>query len=258
MPEDDNTGWLIAPAGRCTTMVVEAFMLAGVLQRSAAAAASQGILLDIARSALEQAGQPTDSVDAVLAEQPHLERLISELSVLEPFGPIERQAVILMCVAVEVCVEDTARAIIEHSADAVQRLFDDGILPRKDSSPERADPYTDRIYRSLERSAKDATRPGRVAERYSMILANLGLQLDLRPQTPDVLAEMNYVRNCLLHRAGIADARAGSQAPALGTVSGQPLLVSRERISDYSTAASDFATALVAAATNSQYVHRRQ
>lgn len=164
----------------------------------------------------------------------------------------------MMWVVVEVSVEDTARAIIARDHSVVRRLVDERIVPRKSAPVEGAEPDPHKIYRALETSAQTTLPKGRVAEQFCMILAHVGLQLDLSLETRDVLAEMNYVRNCLLHRSGIADERALRDAPALAPTPGERLVVSENRIQTYAAAASDFAVALLGAAVGSRYVSDKE
>lgn len=93
-----------------------------------------------------------------------------------------------------------------------------------------------------------------VVEGYVKLLRHLGIQVAISRNEATILSEMNYVRNCFMHRSGIVDERASTEAPGLGLNIGEQIVVSRKRYMDYLQAVSVFASALMGGVVSSVYV----
>ena len=71
--------------------------------------------------------------------------------------------------------------------------------------------------------------------------------------TYDDLAEANAVRNSIVHRGGVIDARAVAEAPRLAPREGTAISVNREELLRYHKAMSDYALALLNGVSHSSY-----
>ena len=85
----------------------------------------------------------------------------------------------------------------------------------------------------------------------------LRVSFTLSSEVTSSLAELNYVRNCLLHRAGITDERASVEAPGLSLRLGAPIKIPSARYLHYFDSVGKFAQALLAGVLSSSYVRTR-
>jgi len=88
---------------------------------------------------------------------------------------------------------------------------------------------------------------------YCHSLSLLGVHVAIAPDATATLAELNYVRNCFLHRGGIVDERAAEEAPCLNVPLGTKIRVGEETSKEYLKAVSDFAQGLLKGAFESRY-----
>ena len=66
-------------------------------------------------------------------------------------------------------------------------------------------------------------------------------------ETVELITEVNTIRNCLLHRGGIADSSVVKQAPRLGLAIGDKIELTSVMMDAYYKAVRDFAVALISA-----------
>ena len=254
IPNSDAINWVIGPAAQCVSLIAEETRIASLLQRAIIALANQGPLLDIARQRLKATNNDVAAIDRLILEQRGgLGQWASEL-MTEDFDSINRHGIIGIWVALEVAVEDTAVLILIKDDSSLKLVADAGIkLPQSLSSP-LTEVDARRVYRRLEsHSRKDRS----VADGYSHLMAILRVSFALPSEVICSLAELNYVRNCLLHRAGITDERASVEAPDLSLELGIPIKVPSARYLHYFDSVSKFAQALLAGVLSSPHVRTR-
>lgn len=253
IPNADAFNWVIGPAGQCVSLVGEETRVASVLQRAIAALAHQGPLLQLARQQLQRAHRPDAQIKRLLAEQVGLGQWAEEL-ITDDYDPINRHGIIGLWVAVEVAVEDTAILILAKEASAAPLVATAGFrMPQTSSVPPSEDDAR-RIYKRLEAHA----RKGRnVADGYRELLAILGVSISISDEATAILSELNYVRNCLLHRAGFADALAATEAPGLDLVVGAPIKIGSKQYMRYFDGVAHFAQALLKGVIASPYVRTK-
>jgi hypothetical protein len=248
IPGADSFNWIIAPAGRCVSLVGEETGIAALIQRAVVALAHQGPLLELARRELATAKASEDGIAALIAEQQPLANAARDLIDVD-FHPINVHGIIGLWVAVEVAVEDTAVLILLNDPTTLTLVEAAGVKTSTDSGPP-ADAAR-RIFHRLERHSR---RDRRVGEAYCHLLAILRISVAMTPEVGDVFSELNYVRNCLLHRAGIADERVKTEAPLLDIAPGAPVKISSARYLRYFDSVRQFAVALLNATVESPYV----
>lgn len=252
IPSSDSLNWVIGPATQCISLIAEETRVASVLQRAIVALSHQGPLLNIAHQRLKETGADLQAIDRLIRKQQSgLDKWAYEL-LAEDFDPINRHGIIGMWVALEVAVEDTAILILTKDRSALRLLEKVGIkLPQSLSLPLNERDARRVIYKRLEtHSRKDRS----VAQAYCYLLSILGISVTLPQDVCDTLAELNYVRNCLLHRAGIIDERSYIEAPALSVSIGIPIKVPSARYIHYFDCVGKFAQALLAGVLSSPYV----
>src|SRR5207249_2873522 len=67
---------------------------------------------------------------------------------------------------------------------------------------------------------------------------------DLQPDTRTILFELQHVRNVIVHRLHLVDARFVKACPKLGYKKGARLMLKDEQVDAYFKASSDYAVAL--------------
>lgn len=227
--------------------------MASLIQRGIIALAHQGPLLDSARRELARTGASEEAIVRLIAEQAPLGKSAKDLMEVD-FHPINAHGIIGLWVAVEVAVEDTAVLILMREPTASALVQAAGMrLPNPTGSMNALD-VARRIYRRLEQYSRDGRR---VAEAYCFLLSILRVPVSIDTDAANVLSELNYVRNCLLHRNGIADDRATTEAPTLGLSPGAQIKIPSSRYLRYFDAARQFAHALLQGTVSSPYVRVR-
>lgn len=254
IPDSDAFNWVIGPATQCVRLIAEENRIASLVQRAIVALSHQGPLLHVMRQRLIEANLDAQAINRLIHEQEAgLGQWANDL-MSQDFEPIIKHGIIGMWVALEVAVEDTAVLVLMKDKTALKLLENAGVkLPLQLSSP-LTEADARRAYRRLETySRKDRS----VASGYSHLLSILGISVSLSPDVVSSLAELNYVRNCFLHRAGITDERSNVEAPALSLALGAQIKVSSKMYLHYYDVVACFAQALLAGVLSSSYVLTR-
>lgn len=194
------------------------------------------------------------AMDRIITEQAGI---VSQAKELMDYGyhPINAHGIIGLWVAVEVAIEDTAVLVLTKDAQAAQEAI--SALKKKPKLAGQAlgEPDARRIFDRLQRQFREGKT---VAEGYRLLLQALKIEMTISDKSANVLSELNYVRNCLLHRGGMADERAALEAPNLGLTLGDSICINGARYLQYFDAASEFARALLNAVLKSPYIRVRQ
>jgi len=250
MPANQDVNWIIGPAGRCVSLIAEETRVASLLQRALVSLANQGPLLKLAREKIRSANASEDAIANLQAQQRDLGQWAQEM-IAEDYDPINRHGVIGMWVAIEVAVEDTALLVLTKDSNALTRIAAAGVkLPSSLVSPLPADDAS-KIYKRLERHARESRS---VADSYCYLLSLLDVQVTLPVGCAPILGELNFVRNCLLHRSGVADDRVTTEAPALSLKPGDQIRIGSQRYLRYFDAVGQFAQAMLDGTLNSPHV----
>jgi len=250
IPNSDALNWVIGPAGQCVTLVGEETRIASILMRAIVALAKQGPLLELTRREFRRNNQSEVAINKLLLEQSGLAEWAEEI-ISNDYDPINRHGIIGLWVAVEVAVEDTAVLILSKDTNAVTKVKRAGIkLPKSRSKPP-PELEARRIYKRLETHARSGQS---VSEGYRVLMSVLEVELTIPSETSVILSELNYVRNCLMHRAGIADEKSSQEAPRLGLSIGEPIKIGSKQYLRYFDAVTQFAQALLNGVMSSRYV----
>lgn len=254
IPNSDVFNWVIGPAGQCVSLIAEETQVASLLHRSIIALSNQGPLLDLVRRNFVSAKKAVSYIDKLISEQQDIGPWAKQL-MADDFDPINRHGVIGLWVAIEVAVEDTAVLILTKDPSAIYLLSCTDIkLPKALSTP-LSESDARRVYSRLEAYS----RKGRsVAEGYCHLMSILRVSVAVSQETLQTLAELNYVRNCLLHRAGITDERAKTEAPSLSLKIGEKIKIPSVRYSHYFEAVGQFAQALLYGVVHSSYIRIKE
>lgn len=250
MSATQDFNWIIGPAGRCVSLIAEETRVASLIQRALTALSNQGPLLELAREKLRSANASEEGIAYLQAEQHTLGQWAKDI-INDDYDMINRHGVIGMWVAVEVAVEDTALLVLRNDSNALTRIAAAEVkLPSRLASP-LSDYDAARIYKSLERHARESRS---VADSYCYLLSLLDVQVTLPTDCASILGELNFVRNCLLHRSGIADDRVTTEAPGLLLKPGDQIHIGSERYLRYFDAVAEFARAMLQGTLNSPHI----
>jgi hypothetical protein len=253
IPDADELNWVIGPIGRCVTYVAEETRVATVLQRALIALAGLDPFLQIARRSFQQASAPLEGIDQLIVDQKTLGPWARELLAAE-LHPINSHALIGLWTAVEVAVEDTACLILVKEPAALGAVAASGFR-HKALVLDAIDERTARsVIHSYERHLRQTLS---VSCAYCKMLSTLGIDVTLSDHAAIVLDEINYARNCLLHRGGVVDERSRVEAPALDVDMGSEIVVTSARYLKYYDAVSEFSKALLAGVLASRHIRTK-
>lgn len=241
IPDSDSFNWIIVPATRCIQTVADGAKLSGLLQRSVSALAGQDALLERLDAFLKLAGKhlPTEDVDA--AAGPTWPQLAKDL-VASGLHEIHAPGIIALWASLEVTVEDTATLILVNNSQALQDFVTLGLKPSKSWVTPLDEATARRVFNRFEQYSREARS---ISQAYAHILHVLGVDISVPTQVLEQLTELNYVRNCILHRGGIVDARVVQEAPQSGLSPGDVVRVTQESYLRYYDAVGAFAHAIL-------------
>lgn len=106
----------------------------------------------------------------------------------------------------------------------------------------------------LERELAAALKPG--AGRFECLLKPFGIHPNVTSEQRRDLSELAAVRNVIVHRAGVADARLLELCPWLPLKIGEPVVVGRETFLRYIDATSSYAASLIESARSASPAFR--
>lgn len=237
IPDSDAYNWIIAPATRCIQAVAEGAKLSGLLQRAVMALAEQEPMLNRLEALLGAMGAGGSLGDSRPNAKSSWTQWSNEL-IKNDLHELHVPGVIALWASLEVAVEDTATLILLNDPQAQIDAVQAGVkLPPK--CPVPADELNARrIFARFEQVARE-TRS--IAQAYAHVLQTLGVSASAASEIFETLAELNYVRNCLLHRGGIVDSRVRLEAPNAGLAIGDVIHVTQQDYLRYFNAVGTFA-----------------
>jgi hypothetical protein len=243
--------WIIDPIGRCVQYIADESLLGGLMHRAVSTFEHFDVHLKLARKELLRHGRRKElaAVDSLLAQHPFLAKLARE-HVASDFATLNAHGLVAIWAALESCIEETAVLILMNDSAARARMFTDAGTPRR-LDPNNDDEETCRTL--IQRWEQAQPRAASIGHRFERLLAffDLGTTLDDALAIP--LAEINAIRNCLMHRRGVIDERAVQEAPGLAARLHQPIVIKREEFLRYHKVVGDYAVSLMGRITKSKY-----
>lgn len=233
---------------RFVSLITDEVKIASMLYHAVFAFSKIEPLLQAARQQLRQHHKSDAGVVRLMDASRTLGQWAREL-VDDDYHALTIHSLIGLWATVEVTVEDTVTFILTSHPERLEDVGKAGVgLPGTLSKPLNE---TDarRLYRRLESHCREDRN---VAAGYCYLLSLLGIHVALTPDTTTTLAELNYVRNCFLHRGGIVDERAAQEAPSLAGLLGTKIRISEGKSKEYLKAVGDFAQALLKSAFESR------
>lgn len=249
IPDSNSYNWVIVPATRCVQAVAEGARLSGLLQRAVGALANQESLLIKIEAFLKLAGKDVHESDVALDEKNSWTTWAKDL-LAGGLHEVHAPGIIALWATLEVAVEDTATLILINDGQAVINAVQAGLkIPSKWLQP--FDETTAR--RAFARFEQVARESRSIADAYAYILQVLGVKVSVQSTVLEKLSELNYVRNCILHRGGIVDGRGSVEAPRLALCTGDSIRVTKETYLEYFSAVGEFAQQILEATIKSRH-----
>lgn len=246
IPNSGDVGWIIAPAGRCVEFVAQQAKLVGILQRALIALASQKPLILAGRQfARRSSPASVPAFDKLLVEQESLGPLAQELIDCE-YQPIFTSMLVSLWSAIEVATEDTVALVLLKDSEAVDRLEEAGVNLRKQMTSDPNEDTARHAVKVLKRRVRQNCSAG---HGLTGLLDYLEIGVVVEPDVLDTLSELSALRNCFLHRGGIADSRLVEEAPGLELRIGSSVEVTTSMMEGHYYAVRRFAVQLIAAVT---------
>jgi hypothetical protein len=166
------------------------------------------------------------------------------------FASIHAHSFIATWSAVEACIEDTIVLILMNDSNASNLLNSAGIRSTQSQSGTFNENDSRINYRRIEAHFR---RNVDVGVGYRNMLYHFGIQFDCEQNTYEKMAEMNAIRNCILHRGGIIDDKAVEHAPALCPYIGQRFNISQASYLVYYDALKTFLISMLREVVQSTY-----
>ena len=135
---------------------------------------------------------------------------------------INLPGIINIWVTLEATIEDVCVSLILEGPAALDRLRK--VNKKVSDTPVTSEESARKVY---ERSLQQLKKQGLVGALLDL-LTQLGLRISIADETKDHLNELNYVRNCALHRNGVVEQRKNIEAPTLPVSIGSRLNISDE------------------------------
>jgi len=242
--------WILAPAIRCVEFVAEEAKIGGLLQRALVHIEMGEPLFRLTQQIFQQHGN-SDAVAAIellLQQAPYHEEWARQLRESE-YAPINAHAVTAIWGALETCIEDTIVAILANDPTAQTTIELIGVKRKSDQLSGADDQQRRNLYNTLENKLRVV---GDVVKTYENVLGVFGLSA-ATTNGHTTLLELNAVRNCIVHRGGIVDAKAVREAPCLSAYFGTEIKISRADFERYHQAVSDWVVALSASISASRF-----
>lgn len=246
MNEEINN-WLLAPVTDCVLYLTEEVTYSGLLRRGLISMTGMRPFFTLAHLNLEAAGVETINLRKMIDEYLNWENTAKE-HVENDFSIVHRHSLVGLWCVMENMIEDSLILILEKYPDAEEKLLKAGYIP-KPSNLQKLNYYQlQRVYSGLERQARDH---GNIAEAWVHLLGVMDVNINLPKEITDTIAEINEVRNCILHRRGKIDEKAALKAPALKSFVNQEISIGEQHYLTYYNAMGKFVVSMIEAVTKS-------
>ncbi|WP_395703120.1 hypothetical protein [Aquabacterium sp.] len=250
IPDAAAYNWIISPAARCILAVGEGARIGGLLHRALVVLSGQKVVLRLAHSLAKITGQSEEPVLRLLASQPELTAWSKEI-LNNDLHEVNVSGIISLWASLEVAVEDTATLVLQNDVQSLLDLIAIGVKPPKGAPSPLDETTARRVFARAEQVSRGNSRT--IAEAYQHILVTIGVPMSVEPAVLEKLTELNYVRNCLLHRGGVVDEKVAQEAPKLGLTTGSQVHIGKQDYADYFDAVGDFAKKLLSGAMGSRH-----
>jgi len=248
---EKDKNWIIVPIGNCIQYIGEEIIQTTVLQRSIINLSGMQAFLNLAKGTFVKNKKALEGIEFLIKEQRFLEEKSKEL-ISSNYNSINSHSLVNLWASIETAIEDTIVYVFMYAPDALCDLESNGYNIKKFLSGEFTEESSRKLYRSYEGQVRKSERS--IGSAYSRMMEVLGLKVDLSDSEKSMLAEINAIRNCIMHRGGILDKKAAHDIVSNRHCVGQKIKVSNELYLEYYEVISKFASTLLRASTESKYI----
>jgi|WetSurMetagenome_2_1015567.scaffolds.fasta_scaffold07685_10 hypothetical protein len=249
IPDCNVVNWIISPAGNCIKYVAEETFHASILHKAIINLSGMTPFIQIARQHFIKHGKDDTQLKILQKENEFLEQKAKEL-IVSNFHSINAHGLIGLWCALETAVEDTIVLILIKDLGAIDSLVNAGYKVKPKFAPNMSEYDARNLYSNLENQSRQSLTVG---EGYCKLLSVFGLNIELSNKETEILAEINAVRNCILHRGGLIDDKAIRDSKRLIKFHNKELNITNELYMEYYDTVSKFAYRLLTSAIESNY-----
>ncbi len=251
IPDTDVVNWIISPAANAVKYIADETGNAAAMTKAIMISSKITILLQVARQQLNNNGLSDENINALIDECHELEDIALE-HIESDFHAVNSHALVGLWCALEVAVEDTIVMILMKDKMSISTIHNNGLKTKPYKSGPLNEAEGRRLYRSLEHQIRKSQQ---IADSFCYMLNIFGLRVDLSQEDSQTLAELNCVRNCILHRSSIIDGKAIAECPSLTPFKDKVITINREKYLHYYRAVSIFCSKLLSTTLNSLYIN---
>ena len=238
---------ILEPIARAVSSVVAQAKLAHTLQTATIALAGQGPLLLLAQKFVPQQDNAQHAISELIRRQKSLEIWANELQDNSNHD-INLPALINIWVTLEALCENLCAAVLLIDASALRGLKQ--INPKIDEKMDVTEESSREIYKlSLAR-----VKGSGLVQGFLIVFTALGFTPQLSNSCISGLTELNYLRNCSLHRAGIVEPRKVKEAPSFPFSIGEQIVVSDQLFARLYNPVAEFLQSLIPSLTKSGHL----
>lgn len=251
---DPSINWIVGPLHECVTFLAVEKAMGNVVARALEVLPLVPKLVKLAEPEIARKAGPAGVAHfrALTADHLDLSGWPERLSV-DDFSLTNVHTLVSLWSAIEVLVENLVVITLVNDQATVEAAGREVKVPASGGLPSEAEAR--RIFKSLERKA----RSGRcVLEGCDWLLALCDIKRQPGSDVAQRFKEINELRNCILHRAGIADGRLSEAAPSLALQPGDAIRISRKQLDGYYDAMSTFAVETTRGAIKSRHVRSKE
>lgn len=229
---------ILEPIARAVSSVVAQAKLAHTLQTATIALAGQGPLLLLAQKTLSQEIKAQHAISELIRRQRSLEIWAREVQDNSNHD-INLPALINIWVTIEALCENLCVVILFTDASAL------GCLKRINQKIDETMTVTEESAREAYKLSLAKVKGGGLIHGFLTVFAAIGFTPELSTSCISGLNELNYLRNCTLHRAGIVEPRKEKEAPSFPFCIGDQIVVSDQLFTRLYDPATEFLQSLI-------------
>jgi hypothetical protein len=230
--------WVIAPIMACFMFMTDELKLCGVTERALITIEGLDPFLRLARNAFQRTGQRNGlaATDRLLAQQPLNAQFAKELRDSD-FSLLRSHSLVSTWAALESAVENTAVLILMKDSQTRQKMQSQSRKNKNDPINDWSEEHCRDLFRRWE---QDQPRATSVGHRFERSMAFFDMPGQLSNALAGQLAEINALRNCIMHRNGLIDEKAVREAPTLSAKLHQRIHINRNDYQRYHKTISDY------------------
>jgi hypothetical protein len=255
MERNPRTNWIIGPVGGCVDFLAVENVMSAVIVRSLELMPLIEPLMKTAAREVARTGGPKAVVPfkAFLAQDLSLKGFAENLA-KDDFSLVNSHTLVSLWSGVETCIEDTIVLALMNDQQTIERAGGE-IKIRGEASGLLQEAQARRVSRDLERKARQNLN---VLEAYDWCLGLLDVHRLPGSDLSQEMTEVNALRNCIVHRMGIADQQTVAAVLTQKLELGEHVKISRKQYESYYTALSSFIQEVLQGVIKSRHIRSKE